>query len=322
MLLGSIVLLGSPASSIVAQTAGQNDLQEQVQKLTDAMARAQVQLEESQQQLALMRAQLAAVQRQVAQRGVVPESSSAVPPESDSSSSQASTSMAAAVQDLRERQAMQESEISTQEQAKVETESRFPVKVTGLLLMSSFVNTKAVDIPATPTIALGGSGSTGATWRQTILGIDARGPHVLGARSYGDLRFDFDGNPATGTAVAYDSYSNTATLMRLRTAHAGLQWPHTDLSFALDRPIVSPDTPTSLTAVAVPALAWSGNLWTWNPQAILTQNLDLSAYSRIQFQTALIDVADAPLTPLTSSSANAAAMAPGTAEQSRWPGVQ
>lgn len=322
VLLGSVVLLGWPASPMVAQTGGQNDLQKQVQQLTDAMADAQAQLEESQKQLAQMRAQLAALQRRVARSGDAPESSSATPLESDSSSSQASTSLAAAVQDLRERQAMQETEIATQEQAKVESESRFPVKVTGLLLMSGFVNTKGVDIPATPTVALPGSGSSGASWRQTILGIDARGPHVLGAGSYADLRLDFDGNPATGNVVAYGSYSNTATLLRLRTAHAGLLWPHTDLSFALDRPVVSPNTPTSLTAVAVPALAWSGNLWTWNPQAILTQDLDLSTSSRVQLQTSLIDVADAPLTPLTSSTTNATAVAPGTAEQSRWPGVQ
>jgi hypothetical protein len=28
--------------------------------------------------------------------------------------------------------------------------------------------------------------------------------------------------------------------------------------------------PTSLTAVAIPALAWSGNLCTWNPQVGVT----------------------------------------------------
>lgn len=322
VLLGSVVLLGSPASSIIAQQAGQKDLLEQVQRLTDAMARAQAQLEASQQQLLQMRAQLTALQRQVTQSADGPQSSSAAPPESDASSSQASTSLAAAVQDLREQQAIQGTEIATQEQAKVESESRFPVKVAGLLLMSGFVNSRAVDIPATPTVALPGSGSTGASWRQTILGIDARGPHVLGAGSYADLLLDFDGNPATGTAAAYGSYSSTAALLRLRTAHAGLQWPHTGLSFALDRPILSPGSPASLTAVAVPALAWSGNLWTWNPQAVLTQDLDLPASSSIRLQTALIDVADAPLTPLASSSATVAAVAPSTAEQSRWPGVQ
>ena len=38
---------------------------------------------------------------------------------------------------------------------------------------------------------------------------------------------------------------------------------------------------SSLTAVAVPALGWSGNLWTWNPQLGLTQDVPLSGISAI-----------------------------------------
>lgn len=160
--------------------------------------------------------------------------------------------------------------------------------------------------------------------RQTLLGVDAVGPHLFGAHSYADLRADFYGSPASASTVAGYTGSNSmaAGLLRLRTAHAGLQWQNSDLSFSLDRPIISPDTPKSLTAVAVPALAWSGNLWTWNPQVTFTHDLDLTPSRQIRLETALIDVADAPLSPLTPPSSNPAGVLPSTGEQSRWPGIQ
>ena len=160
--------------------------------------------------------------------------------------------------------------------------------------------------------------------RQTVLGIDASGPHLFGARSYADLRVDFDGNPASGSSTTtYSGYYNAnTTLLRLRTAHAGLQWEHTEAYFSLDHPIFSPDMPTSLTAVAIPALAWSGNLWTWNPQVGLNQDFGPSDSRGIRLQAALIDVGDAPLSPPAPTSGISTAIPPSSAEESRWPGVE
>lgn len=309
-----------------AQTENQQTLSQQIQKLTDAMARTQAQLQRSQQQLDEMRKQLTELQRQMAQRAnsAALKSSGSVPSASSSSSQTISPSGAAAIQDLREHQAMQESQIATHEQSKVESESKYPVKVTGLLLLNAFVNTGAVDMAATPTIALLGAGSTGASVRQTILGLDARGPHLFGARSYADLRVDFYGSPQSSvTGADYSGYyAANATLLRLRTAHAGLRWQHTEAYFSLDHPIFSPDTPTSLTALAVPALAWSGNLWTWNPQLGVTQDLGLTDSRDLQLQAAMVDVGDAPLSPGISGSGTSIGTPPSSAEQSRWPGVE
>jgi len=215
---------------------------------------------------------------------------------------------------------MQQSQIATLDQTKVESDSKYPIKVTGLLLFNGFVNTTQVDMPATPSIAIPGTGSTGASVRQTILGIAARGPHLMGARSYADLSVDFDGSPQSGSAANYSGYYNTATLLRLRTVHAGLQWQNTEAYFSLDRPIFSPDSPTSLTAVAQPALAWSGNLWTWNPQLGITQDIPIAGSHDIRLQAALVDVGDAPTSAAYYSST--AAIPPSGAEQSRWPGVE
>jgi uncharacterized coiled-coil protein SlyX len=312
-----------------AQATGFESVPEQIQKLTDAMARAQAQLEQSQRQLNEMRQQLAALQRQLSQS--VPQggpNAAAQPPSGASSASLSQTTpptTASAIEDLRERQALQESQIATLDQAKVESESKYPVKITGLLLLNGFVNTGRVDVAATPTVALPGAGSAGASVRQTVLGLDARGPHLFGARSYADLRVDFYGSPASSSAATiYSGYYNAnTTLLRLRTAHAVLQWQHTKAYFSLDHPIFNPDMPASLTSVAVPALAWSGNLWTWNPQVGVTQDLEFAGSRNIRLQAALIDVGDAPLSPLIPFPGTASAMPPpSTAEQSRWPGVE
>jgi hypothetical protein len=308
------------------QTPNPESIPEQIQKLTESMARTQTQLEQSQHQLEEMRQELAALQRQMAQAGsaVPPSTPANAPSPSSSPSTQAiSPATSAAIDDLRERQAMLESQIATHEQTKVETESKYPVKITGLLLLNGFVNTRQVDMAATPTVALSGTGSTGASVQQTVLGFDARGPHLFGANSYADLRVDFDGSSGyAGSSAAYTGYYNTnIAILRLRTAHAGLQWQHTDAYFALDRPIFSPDAPTSLTAVAEPALAWSGNLWTWNPQVGVTQDIGFANSYNLRLQGALIDVGDAPLSPVSASAAMST-ITPTAAEQSRWPGEE
>lgn len=319
-----IVAFGSSTNFVYAQTASQENVSQQIQKLTAAIARTQAQLEQSQHQLEEMRKQLNELQREMTQSG---SNAGVQPPSarvSAASSQDGSKATSSAIQDIRDRQAMQESQIATQAQSKVESESKYPVKVTGLLLLNGFVNTNAVDIAATPTVAFPGSGSSGATVRQTILGIDARGPHLFGARSYASLRVDFDGNPAASNSPAvYSGYYNAnTTLLRLRTAHAGLRWERTEAYFALDRPILSPDMPTSLTAMAIPALAWSGNLWTWNPQVGITQDFGQTNSHGIRMQAALIDVGDAPLSPTTSASGTLMAVPPSSAEESRWPGVE
>lgn len=298
-LLALLCLLSAGFEARAQQSVG-----DQVQQLTDAMNRVQAQLDASQRQLEELRRQLASLQ------GVnVPPSP---PAESDAAK------LAAQVDELREHQAVMESQIAVQDQTKVESESKFPVKVSGLVLMNGFVNTRNVDMAATPTVAVPGAGSTGATLRQTILGVDLRGPHLLGARSHGDLRVDFDAS-ASGT-TPYTG-GDGAGLIRLRTAHAVLDWEHTEAFFSMDKPIVAPDVPDSLTAIAEPALAWSGDLWTWSPQFGITEDRALGGSSHLRAQLALIDVPDAPYTAGFAAT-NALVLTKSSAEASRWPGVE
>jgi hypothetical protein len=327
-----LLILFHGARSMRAQADGHESVAQRIQQLSDAMAKTQAQVDESQRELDQMREELRALKQQMAQGNASPAPAAAaqdpapVPPQS------ASDSNDTAVQDLRERIAIAESEIATHDQSKVESESKYPVKITGLVLMNGFFNSGAVDFAATPTLAVGGSGSGGASIRQTILGLDAWGPHLFGARSFADLRMDFYGSPGAEFYGSPSTSSTSATysgyyipnfgLLRLRTAHAGLDWDRVQAYFSLDRPILNPDTPTSLTATAVPALAWSGNLWTWNPQAGITANLAPVNARGVQFQAALIDVGDAPLTPQVAPDSSSSAIPPSSAEQSQKPGVE
>lgn len=319
------VVFGPRADILAAQDSNPDNLYQQIQNLSDAIASTQAQLEQSQRQIGELQKQLKALQLQVTQS----RSAEGVPESSVSTSSaprnqSLPADLTSELQDIHDRQVMQESQVATQEQTKIESESKYPVKITGLLLLNGFVNTHAVDMPATPTLAVGGSGSTGLSLRQTVLGFDAQGPHLFGASSYADLRVDFDGIPkSSSSADSYSGpYSANATLLRLRTAHAGLKWQHTEAYFSLDHPTFNPDTPTSLTSNAEPALAWSGNLWTWNPRAGVKQDVPISSSGSIQLQAALVDVGDAPLSPASSYSGTPTGTPASSAEQSRWPGAE
>lgn len=293
------------AQQMTSQPIPQETTAQQIEQLTVAVAKAQAQLEASEQQIQELRRQLATLQERLATNAEAEASQSA-----PASTSATKTELAQQVDALREQQTVQQSQIAIHEQTKVESQSKYPIKVTGLILMNGFVNTKAADVIQTPTLAVNGQGSTGASLRQTVLGLDARGPHLFGAASRADVRVDFFGGTSPG------GYSSAGGVLRLRTAYAALKWKNTEAFVELDRPILSPNVPTSLTAVSTPPLSWSGNLWNWSPQIGITQSIGISTSTRIKMQAALIDVAD-PAIPGVVRTANAS-----LAERSRWPGSE
>jgi hypothetical protein len=289
-----------------AQQEAPETPQQQIARMAQAVARAQAQVDASQQQLIEVKREMTSLEQRL---GMAEPGSAASGPQTNDAGTGQDT-LAASVEALREQQGVQESQIATLDQVKVESESKYPVKVSGLILMNGFVNTSKVDQAASPTIAVGGPGSTGASLRQTVLGIDARGPHLAGASSHADVRVDFFGDGTSG------GYTDAGGLLRMRTAHAALDWENTSAFFELDRPIINPNAPTSLTAIANPPLAWSGNLWNWSPQVGVTHGMDVGRTTRITMQAALIDALDPPLTQLASI------YNVSLAEQSRWPGSE
>jgi hypothetical protein len=299
-----VFLLTAIPASFAQSQAADTAMQERIRALTEAMEHVESQMQESQRELAEIRKQLAAL------RDSSGAEAAPVAPAPD-----AAQELADAVASMRETQAIHGTQIATLEQTKVESMSKYPLKVSGLILMTGFVNTSGVNSAQTPATAVGGGGSTSATMKQTILGLDGSGPRLFGASSHGDVRVDFSGGVA-GSGYG-DGYS--LGLARLRTAHAELNWDHAQAFFALDRPILSPDSPTSLTAVAQPALAWSGNLWAWNPQIGASFDAVHGQSGTLRIQGALIDTADAPG---NSVAQDGSVWPASTAEFSRWPGVQ
>ncbi|WP_232296163.1 hypothetical protein [Terriglobus sp. TAA 43] len=274
--------------------------QDRLKRLSTAIAQTQSQMKAYEQQLQELQKQVDALQKEL---GNHPSEEVAGP------SQVVRPAPADTTEEIQERQAIAESQIATHEQTKVETESKYPLRLTGLILLNGFINTHRVDDAIAPTYALNGDGSTGLSVRQTILGFDATGPHLLGAESHADLRVDFFAN---GSQQTYGA----SGILRLRTAHASLVWEKTEAFFAQDRSLLAPNVPTSLVSTAQPNLSWSGDLWTWNPQIGVRQRIPLKSSQRLEVAAALLDVQD-PLLPNATSSSTVT-----RAERSRWPGLE
>jgi phage shock protein A len=310
MLLSAIVNHSAAAQNAKASSTTFETTEQKVERLTAAVASAQLQMKLYEKQLQDMQNQLSALKDQLTAEKSTNPAPLATPQNTAANSSSASNASGSVLEDIRERQAMQESQIAIHEQSKVETESKYSLKVSGLLLLNGYVNTRQVDISADPTYAIPGGGSTGLSLRQTVLGLDARGPHLFGATSRADARIDFFADGAQSSYAARG-------LLRLRTAHVGLKWNNTEAFFQQDRSFLAPYSPSSLVAMAQPEFAWSGNLWSWNPQIGLSRHIGFTGSTGLNIAAGLIDVAD-PQWP---------GIVPGTstvsrAERSRWPGSE
>lgn len=318
-----VVLSTAPCATAVAQGSAAGSVPvdattRKVQELTSAMAIAQAQIEANQKLLLELQQELATLKLQVAHDQLIeaPRQGSSSSGSLDGTTKDGAkpipnvTGETKSLDEMSERQAMIESQIATHESTKVETQSKYPLTLSGLVLFNSFINTRQVDVAASPAYVIPGPGNTGLSIKQTVLGLDARGPHLFGAVSHADIRVDFFSG---GSQTNYASGGG----LRLRTAHAGLQWTNTDAFFSYDRTFLEPELPTSLLAVGQPELSWSGNLWTWNPQVGVSHAFHLSDRFGVETQVALIDASD-PHLPSVSASPYPASRS----ELSRWPGTE
>ncbi|MEO8026661.1 MAG: hypothetical protein ABI823_09305 [Bryobacteraceae bacterium] len=142
--------------------------------------------------------------------------------------------------------------------SKVEADQKFPVKLSGLVLMNSYYyagHTGGAELPLVSQLS-SSQGAGGGTFRNTQLAFAYTGPKVLGAQVAGRLQLDFFGG----------SLNIQNHLARIRTADVSLHWASRSLTFAVDKPIFNPREPDSLSQLGVPLLANSGNLWLWQPQ--------------------------------------------------------
>lgn len=169
---------------------------------------------------------------------------------------------AATQADLAERVAAQEARTAEQQQTKVEASQKFPIRITGMALFNAYRNSESSGGYAFPTAAATGGASGGATFRQTVIGLDYFGPQTFGGgKISGSVVMDFFG----GSGQSLDQ------LLRLRTADIAIDWRDRSFRVALDKSLLSLREPESLAQVGLPALTGAGNLWYWIPQARVEQ---------------------------------------------------
>jgi hypothetical protein len=287
------------------------ELERKLEAISSALAVTHQQLEQSRQEMEQLREELAQIKKLLAatQSGSVDSSSSG-------NAADAAKATAAAIEDLQERQQTIEAQVKQHDQTKVESSSKYPLHVTGLVLFNSFVNRGNVDNIDLPEAALSnqnnttGNGSAGASFRQTILGLQGYGPRIAGARTSADINLDFFGG------LAYSSYATSAGTVRMRTASINLDWTHDSIQVGLVAPLISPLSPTSYAMVAEPALAGAGNLWTWAPQLRYAHQIPLPSGRGLQLEFGLWDP------PTAGYSTNELFRVPSPGEASKQPGYE
>jgi hypothetical protein len=279
-----------PLSAAEAQRMA--DIEHRLDVVTDALVRTQQTLQKSLSEIQTLRSQLGALRAQSESAAADPSEArlQTVAPDSDQSAIQMSPRPQSDLQALHEEQEAMQAEIKQHEQIKVESASKYPLRLTGLVLFNAFSNAGVVDNVDLPTLALprepGNShGSAGATMRQTLLGLEATGPTFAGARSFASVSMDFFG----GTTTNEYGYTSSSGLVRMRQAQVSLDWNKTMVQAAYTVPLISPLSPTSYATVAQPAFSASGNLWTWSPQLRVEHRLALSDVQSIALEGGLID---------------------------------
>ncbi len=164
-------------------------------------------------------------------------------------------------------------QVEEQAQAKVESSSRLPVKLSGTVLANTVVNSAEVNWLENPNLATApppGStvgGSMSATVRQSRIGL-AIGRIPIGSwQATGTLIFDFFGgvpNFQTGTVMG---------LPRLIYGFGRLENDRTAIHVGQDHVLLAPRDPTSLAALSFPLFFRAGNLYLRAPQARLEQKI-------------------------------------------------
>ncbi len=188
---------------------------------------------------------------------------------------------------LKEQVEVNTAQIKEHAQTKVESDSKYRVKLHGMILANTFLNTNDSSLNDVPLFAplpttSPRKNNLGASLRQTQLGFTFEGPRLsqaLGAaRLSAEAQFDFWGGEA----------SEVLGSLRLLTASARLDWDKTSIIVGQRQPLISPRNPASLAATWFAPLAAAGNLWQWRPQLMLEHRIQMGDASEFQVQGGLL----------------------------------
>ncbi len=292
---------GSPQTVQSNATAGDNasvntslgELQSQVRELKEMVLQLQQQTTAGRAEIFQLRQELEA---QRGADGATNGAEATLDEPSPAMPSSSTAQLAHRVEQVADDEQLISDKVNEQYQTKLESASKYRVRFSGIVLFNLFGNSGYPDNQDVPTWILrpdpmDSPGSVGATLRQSILGFEVFGPDVFGAHSSGNVNLDFGGGfPATYNGV-------NSGIVRLRTAAVRLDWKDTSVIAGQDGFFLSPQPPTSFASLVVPALTYSGNLWSWTPQLRVEHRFEFSNHSHVSLQAGVLD-------PLTGETPN------------------
>ena len=299
-LLCAALLYAFPASaqssSKTPTAMSQRELDAQVRSLSQSLEQTRAELAESRSEIRELRAMVEQVLKKVGSPGMpVPDgaahqelASLSMPDFSSSANVNAKSAVQETpVQVTQDDLQIVNTRLEELQQDKVESASKYRLKLSGIVLFNAFSQSGQVDNLDVPTLAFPrssdqSSGSFGVTLRQSILGLSGVGPDLLGARTSADVQADFFGGLPSGYG------SSGSGIIRMRVARIRFDWGNTSIVAGLDSPFFSPDVPTSYMSIAVPGFAASGNLWTWTPSLRIEHRFNANA-SQFKVEAGILD---------------------------------
>jgi hypothetical protein len=286
---------GSPASPGAGQQRPQTvdlatvdrllrQMQMQLQELNGQVRVLKEQQESAQAESAELRKELEATKSQLVALSSQP--GGAAPAQMGMNGAQATTEQRIAR--LEENQQMSDAKAAEQSQTKVESSSKYRLRLSGIVLFNMYANRGSVDNQDFPELAmprdeLASDGTFGGSLRQSQIGIQGFGPPIAGARTSAEVQFDFAGgfsDAPNGTSFG---------IMRLRTGTVRFDWDKTSVIAGQDSLFIAPLSPTSIATLAVPGFAYSGNLWSWTPQVRVEHHFTISDNSSLLLQGGILD---------------------------------
>lgn len=208
-------------------------------------------------------------------------------------------------------------QVEEQARTKVETNSKFPMRIFGTIASNTFANTGEPNwldignVVAVPPAGLP-AGSFTSSLRQTRIGALLDGPELGTMRASALVAMDFFGgapNFQTG---------QVQPLPRLLYAYMRLENPRTAIQVGHDNMILAPRNPTSLTGLAFPILFRAGNLYLRVPQVRVEQTLAAGSLGEVRAVGGIV----APVAGDFATTAYLFVPPNLAGERSRWPGVQ
>jgi hypothetical protein len=290
-----------PSVDVRALTDSLLELRNQVQALNAEVSELRLEQQNTQAEDRLLRDELGEMRQQLAEQPRADNRSNLYAPYFPSGSPSAAAGSSAGsmratqkqttdqrMARLEESEEMTAANVREQSQSKVESGSKYRLRLSGIVLLNMFENRGTVDNLDIPVVALrprllDSGGDWGGTLRQSQVGIEAFGPDIAGAHTSANLAFDFAG----GFINAQDGA--TKPLVRLRTGTIRLDWANASVVAGQDSLFFVPLSPSSLASLAVPALAYAGDLWSWTPQVRVEKRIRLGRASHLLLQGGILD---------------------------------